>query len=229
MKKVRVRSFTELHNALTRCRENSLWIFRGQSNAAWKLIPRGGRPPFDSIEDDALFSSWRSDAVQYLTERPRTELEWLALAQHHGLATRLLDWSRNPLVAAFFAVWEDSPTDAALYAFMTPEQMCRDYSESPFIQCEKRKKNVFIWGPDAIFSRVTRQQGVFTVHEPATTPLYVLREFEELICIRIDKSYRSTLREELAHYGITRASLFPDLDGLASYHNWRIHYDFRNA
>lgn len=226
MTKVRVTSFSELHQALERCRDNPLWIFRGQSNASWKLVPKAGRTPFDRIEDDALFASWKSDAIQHITEKPGTELEWLAVAQHHGLATRLLDWSRNPLVAAFFAVWEDGNTDAALFAFMSPEMICADYSESPFNS--DAKKNVFIWGPDAISTRISRQRGVFTVHQPARTPLYVLNDFEELMCIRIDRRYRSKLREELSYYGITRATLFPDLDGLANHHNWKIHYDFRD-
>jgi hypothetical protein len=160
MLKLRIKSFTELHRALERCRDNPLWIFRGQSDVSWKLIPRAGRPPFNNIEDDALFAAWKSDAIQYVTDKPRTELEWLALAQHHGLATRMLDWSRNPLAAAFFAVWEDGDTDAALFAFMTCERVSNDFSESAF-ESSGKKKNVFIWRPDPISPRISRQQGVF--------------------------------------------------------------------
>src|SRR5260370_5197727 len=56
MTNVHVTSFTELHQALERCRDNSPWIFRGQSNPLWKLVPKAGRPPFDRIEDDAILA-----------------------------------------------------------------------------------------------------------------------------------------------------------------------------
>jgi hypothetical protein len=141
------------------------------------------------------------------------------LAQHHGLATRMLDWTRNPLVAAFFAVWEEGGTDAALYGYMCSDMHCGDYAGDPFEPPEE--ENVYAWRPDAISARISRQQGVFTVHEPPTTPLSRLAD-DKLMCVRIDKGYRAKLREELAYYGITRASLFPDLDGLAEHHNWGI-------
>lgn len=228
MKNLRVKSFSELHRALERCRDNPFWIFRGQSNASWRLIPKAGRYPFNRVEDDYLFASWKADAIQYIIEKPRTDLEWLAVAQHHGLATRMLDWTRNPLVAAFFAVWDEGTTDAALFAFKPCEVINADYSESPFRRTDERK-NVFVWFPDAISTRVSRQWGAFTIHEPPQTSLYILKELEELMCIRIDRRYRNRLREELSYYGITRGTLFPDLDGLASYHNWNIHYEFRDV
>jgi hypothetical protein len=87
--------------------QQSNWIFRGVADAhGHKLVPKIGRDPdvYDSQVEKVIFANFKRRARQYVTTDRMSDWELLALAQHHGLPTRLLDWTTNPLVAAYFAV-----------------------------------------------------------------------------------------------------------------------------
>lgn len=80
-------------------------VFRGQSSLEYTLTTSLQRFVGDSDRwdlEDTLLRNFNKYAQQYIDEPP-TMLHLIALAQHHGLPTRLLDWSYSPLVATFFA------------------------------------------------------------------------------------------------------------------------------
>ena len=214
IKETRIKSFEELHVALSKYRKTNLWLFRGHSNPKWDLIPKAGREPYKKHDDIDVFSSWKRQAVNFLNVS-YDDWDMLTIAQHHGLATRLLDWTFNPLVAAFFAVQNNEESDAIIYAYYNPYSIKTEEVEV-FEHEGVGKVKPFGTAP-----RVVRQSGIFTIHNPPTLEITEnLKEDDKLAKIIIDSSYRNELRFELSHYGINELSLFPDLDGLSQHVNW---------
>ena len=209
-----VSSFSELHAILSRYRKNNNWWFRGHSALEWKLQPKAGREAFRDSNDQRFFNAWKRRAVEHIALPDANDWDWLALAQHHGLATRLLDWSYNPLVAAYFAVAEHLEEPAVIHAYLNNHTI--EGTKKPF-----RLTGVYKFRPRGVAQRITRQGGLFTIHGPPTAPLEAhIGKDHELEKIVIATSYRRELLFELSHYGINRETLFPDLDGLSAHANW---------
>lgn len=206
-----------------RCHPPTGWWFRGQADTSWVLLPKAGRIPYKLKDGKSLgrFYSWSKRAVAYTQALPDNDWERLAVAQHHGLATCLLDWAQNPLVATYFACRELPNADGVVYCF-DPELFVneRELRLTEALEC---KGTGFL--PRSISPRILNQRGVFTVHLPATTPIDVqpsplIKDHPNLAKLVIPAKHKGPLLELLNDYGVNHAALFPDLDGLSQYVNW---------
>ena len=119
--------------------------FRGQSrrvSTRYPLKPSIGRydqllakssRERDQLEREVL-EVFRNHLVTHVQHLPRSEWEALAIAQHHGLPTRFMDWSENPLVALYFAVRETKnddegdPADSAVYVLINDPKRYTDFT-----------------------------------------------------------------------------------------------------
>lgn len=109
----------DLFTALERFQAQPLkWIFRGQMCASWPLRPTIERhvPVADLLAAELkMYDDFRGRAHLYTNVLPKwdDDVSWLASMQHHGIPTRLLDWTYSPLVALFFAVVEPAKDNCA--------------------------------------------------------------------------------------------------------------------
>lgn len=208
------------------------WIFRGVTNLDHELIPKVARPhylrdwrgekarrEFDVTLEERALRMFQKAARPYLPYEPPTDLDWLAVAQHHGMPTRLLDWTESFLVAAYFAVEASGITqtgervDAVIYAVRGLDHVTPEEARTPFAKLKELKQ----FKPPHISPRIPAQRSVFTAHPDPRKPVDVpsLKRFT------IPSNLCFELKWILDACAINQGSLFPGLDGLAANILWR--------
>jgi type I restriction enzyme M protein len=217
-------------------------VFRGQPQQ-WSLLPKlfrygpveavGRWGGFEKLEARIL-ELFKSRADPFLSVVPKSKLDWMVLAQHHGCPTRFLDWTGNPLVALFFASEKDDKADGIFWSITSFEFFPHDTADEVLKSIAKK---AFIYTPKHVTARITAQAAGFTIHpfsldengqpipfqtgDDLQSPIFRPAEpnapagfVEHAI---VPGAFKKTIRNQLHQLSIHREALFPGLDGISDH------------
>jgi hypothetical protein len=229
------------------------WVFRGQRDAGWNIessLERFLKPigfsDFARKLEDYFISEFRARAHHYISRDvlPKTKLGWLSLMQHHGVPTRLIDFTEAPFIALFFAFdgHDGAENDAAVWAFDFSELDSRSFDylkrfgrlSSDYEYIKSNRDEVFdkyvdgnshelLWvtEPDLHNLRLESQKGTFLLSGKLDKA--VMDYLEEKDCdgkrfvkkLIVPGGLRSDVFKLLNSMGIDNRRIYPGLDGLA--------------
>jgi hypothetical protein len=228
--------------------------FRGNSKIFNELTPGIFRKKFDNqiyralrpYAEFSIIESFKRKAPSLTSNLPDIDdhVSWLFLMQHHGLPTRLLDWTKNALVGLYFAINKDPSEDGELWAlfpealnnhngfFGLPVPNCKTLKyiaaepshNNPEklvdeLKLKQRPKYPLAVDPPLHFPRMVSQLSTFTIHprpEEGCNIPDVMTDENHLVKYIIPGRCKKQLLLDLAALGITKVTLFPDLDLLSS-------------
>ena len=196
--------------------------YRGVPDQEFELIPSIGRgwngdiSLLKTIEERAL-ATIKTRAITYANISDLGDWGWLMVGQHHGMPTRLLDWTKNPLVALYFACSNEKYVDCDGGVYR------RSWNVNSIITIDlmRHKKpfeisNDFVINPPHISPRIAAQASIFTISKNPMRPLEIDPTTKEMFPndkIIINGSSKEKILFQLRDLGIGPASLFPGLEG----------------
>lgn len=225
------------------------WAFRGQSTSKWQIESKLTRYFRDfkvhkdawKFQEERILRIFKRKAHLFLNHVPpdHDDFQWLALMQHHGTPTRLIDFTWSPYVAAFFAL-QRATEKSAVWAVFPPyidhskKQEIRGGeiidATSRWIRTKGNYEKYFLTNkypfavigePHIMNQRLIAQSGTFVVPGRIDEPLEdILTDYrcngDVIVKFELDTIHiRKEAMKDLYVSNITEATLFPGIDGMA--------------
>lgn len=248
---ITVRSWQELQEALYHdswneqlLRYRSSYVYRGLDTKDYELSSTLNRLGESHLEKH-LLRNFRKYSHKQIKSEYKSIWNWLALAQHHGLPTRLLDWTYSPYVALHFATADFNryQTDGAIWAvnyvdskrclpdqlsliieregshIFTAEMLERAVQRLPELGQLKHEDFALFFEPPSIDDRIVNQYAVFSMMSNPNTIIsnWLPEQDIRFFKIIIPAELKWEIRDKLDQSNINERVLFPGLDGLATW------------
>jgi len=246
---IRVNSWEELQEALYHDsfapdlnRYRSSYVYRGLEDINYDLSTSLNRLGESHLERHLLRNFRKYSQIE---DEKKSVWNWLALAQHHGLPTRLLDWTYSPYVALHFAtsdfttygadgmIWAINYVDSKRYLpdqlkviieeegshIFTAEMLDKAARSLSEMQSLKPEDYIVFFEPPSIDQRIVNQYAVFSMMSNPDTQLHEWLGFTDIRHFRIiiPRELKWEIRDKLDQSNINERVLFPGLDGLATW------------
>ena len=212
----------------------SFSLFRGLSNSSYHLetsLARNGGDELSILRNFAKYAALEGDSI------------WrqMVIGQHHGLPTRLLDWSHSPLVALYFATREKNPEDIHKHDCAVWQIKAEEVNsllpiryrtmlpkDTLFFTLKKLKNKhvklrhidedqaVILLEPPAIDARIINQFSFFSVVPSSLDMETFLKRTSDTMKYIIPKHLRHEIRDMLDKLNISERTMLPGLDGMCA-------------
>ena len=249
MREIVIRSWDDLQKSvfddvwdpkLMRYRDSR--IYRGAADQAWDLVPSLNRVcAHDLSLESHVFRQFRKYGYTELAEYSGF---WslLPVAQHHGLPTRLLDWTYSPMVAAHFAtentdyydrdgvIWcldvksfkaympkvlqaKLEDTDSSIFTIGMLEKLIPGFES---MRSLSDQPYAIFFEPSSMIDRIVNQYALFSVVSDSSVLLSDLIRKNEIECrkIIIPREAKLEIRDKLDYINISERMIYPGLDGV---------------